>query len=211
MNGRFIALEGPDGSGKTTQLNLLAERLRDTGRDVLLTREPGGTSVGESVRQILLSPTSGEMTPLTELLLFMSARAELTARVIRPALEAGKIVLSDRFLLSSVAYQGAGGALGEETVQQVGRIATAGVLPHLSVVVDVPCEVSRERRDGRGRDDRMEAKGAAYHARVRQAFLDAAQRDPEHVCVIDGCRSVEAVAADVWSCVTDALESTHRT
>lgn len=185
----FLAFEGVDGAGKSTQVKLLAELLESQGREVLLCREPGGTELGEELRRILLV-TGGEMDPEVEVLLFMAARAQLCSKVIRPALEAGKVVISDRFLWSSVVYQGIVGGLGVEEVLSIGRVATRGLLPDLTVLVDLD---PADSHSGLDEADRMESRGLDFQRRVREGFLALADEFSESFALIDGGGSVEQV------------------
>ncbi len=185
----FLAFEGVDGAGKSTQVRLLAQHLEGQGREVLLCREPGGTELGEELRRILLV-TGGEMDSEVEVLLFMDARAQLCNKVIRPALEAGKVVISDRFLWSSVVYQGIVGGLGVEEVLSIGRVATRGLLPDLTVLVDLAPEDSHSGLD---EDDRMESRGLDFQRQVREGFLSLAEEFPDNFALIDGGGSVEQV------------------
>jgi dTMP kinase len=182
-HGVFIVLEGPDGGGKTTQAALLAEALRAEGRDPLVLREPGHTRLGEEIRQILLGHRDEEIDPRAETCLFMAARAQLTAEVVRPALAAGRVVLSDRFLLSTVVYQGYADGKFDPVIEQMGRWVTQGIDPALTIILDVRPDAARARRQRA--EDRMEAKGAAYHKRVREGYLAAARAHPERMAVID--------------------------
>jgi len=210
--GAFIVIEGPDGGGKTTHARELARALRAEGREVLLTREPGGTPLGERLRRLLLSVRRGERkneerTTLAELFLFMAARAELVETVIRPALDEGKIVVSDRFLPSSVVYQGVAGGLGAETVEEVGRLATGGLEPELTVILDLPAATGLARsRRGRGGADRIESRGAQYHEKVRRGFLRLARRcGSSGVLVVDTRRPEAEVRAAILARVRDVL------
>jgi dTMP kinase len=191
----FISIEGGDGTGKSTQIRLLCEWLHEGGRDVVLCRDPGTTRLGEAVRELLLHRNDLSMGRLSEMLLYMAARAQMTEEVIRPALEQGKTVLSDRYLLSNVVYQGHAGGLPIATLWEVGQVATGGLLPDLTLVLDVPLEVAAARMQRPL--DRMEQQGDAFHARVRQGFLDEAAKQPDHIDVIDATQSIEKVAADV--------------
>ena len=186
----FLAFEGADGAGKSTQVKLLAEHFERQGREVVICREPGGTELGEKLRGILLDPGSGDMGPEAEVLLFMAARAQLCSRVIRPALEAGKVVISDRFLWSSVVYQGIVGGLGVEAVLAIGRVATRGLLPDLTVLVDLAPEDSHSGLD---EDDRMESRGLDFQRQVREGFLSLAEEFSDNFALIDGGGSVEQV------------------
>jgi dTMP kinase len=193
--GLFLSLDGIDGTGKSTQCRLLADWLRERGRDVVACVDPGGTSVGQELRQIVLSRRH-ELTPECEALLFMASRAQLVHEVIRPALDRGKVVVSDRFLLSTVVYQGHAGGMDVGQLWQVGRLSTGGLEPDLTVVLDLPVEQAVQRRRERS-GDRMEDRPLEFHRRVRQGFLDEAARDPERRGVVDASPGVEAVQAEV--------------
>jgi dTMP kinase len=201
MSGRFVAVEGPDGSGKTTQAEQLADYLRGRGGEVLLVREPGGTRLGERVREVLLDPDLAELGVRSELMLFMACRAQLVEEVIRPALARGALVVSDRFLLSTQVYQGVVGGLPAGSIQAVAAAATGGLEPDLTLLLDVPAEVGLARL-GQARD-RLERKGVAFHRRVRQAYLDLAEE--ARALVIDGTQPLPAVIAAVRKAVDDAL------
>lgn len=205
--GAFIAVEGPDGAGKSTQAALLAARLRRAGWRVARVREPGGTPTGERVRRVLLDRRLARMCPWTELLLYMASRCQLVHERIAPALAAGRAVVADRFVLSSVVYQGLAGGLGSRPVLELARAAFGRWLPDLTVVVDVPAAegLARSRRRGR-RADRVEAKGLAYARKVRAGFLRAARAGLAGRCaVVDGRRPVGEVAARVWREVARVL------
>ena len=190
----FLAFEGADGAGKSTQVKLLAEHFERQGREVVICREPGGTELGEKLRGILLDPGSGDMGPEAEVLLFMAARAQLCSRVIRPALEAGKVVISDRFLWSSVVYQGIVGGLGIEEVLSIGRVATGGLLPELTFLIDLDPAVSHSSLD---EGDRMERRGLDFQREVREGFAGLAADFPDNFALIDGSGSVEQVHEQV--------------
>jgi len=197
--GRLIVLEGPEGAGKTTQLSLLASRLKLGGHGVLTLREPGGTTLGDAIRRILLDPAQ-EITPAAEALLFMASRAEIVRREIDPALDAGVMVLMDRFFLSTYAYQIAGRGLNETQIREANAIATGGRIPDLTVVIDVPAEHGMARATARGSQDRMESSGDAFHARVSAAFSTFATAEwqrghPEcgRIVKVDGTGSADAV------------------
>jgi len=193
----FVSLEGPDGVGKTTQAALLAERLRATGLEVVQCREPGGTELGERVRAVLLDPqvTMGDRA---EALLFSAARAEITQEVIAPALERGAWVVCDRFIDSSLVYQGIARGLGVEPIRDVSLFATGGVLPARTLVMH-----GVDRRDDE--PDRMEAAGADFHARVAAGFLELAALEPDRIRLVDARGAQDEVAGRIW----DALEGLH--
>jgi dTMP kinase len=193
--GIFVTFEGIDRSGKSTQARLLAEAL---GEEALPVREPGGTAVGERVRQ-LLKDTSITIGPAAEALLFAAARAELVAEVIRPALDDGKVVISDRFLDSSLAYQGAARGLGTEHVRRVNEFATGGLAPDLTVLLDLPPEAAAERAGVEV--DRFEEEGAGLQLSVRAAYEELAAAEPERWVRIDAARPAERVHADVLAAV----------
>lgn len=190
--GKLIVFEGPEGAGKTTQLKRLAERLSVLGLPCVAVREPGGTPVGDAIREILLDPER-EITNATEALLFMASRAELTAREIRPSLAKGNLVLVDRFFLSTYAYQVAGRGLPEDEVRAANKLATGGLVPDLTLLLDVSAREGLARADARGDRDRMEKSGADFHDRVGAAFrkfTDKTWQDSHTECgpitLIDG-------------------------
>jgi dTMP kinase len=188
--GVFISLDGLDGTGKSTQCRLLAEWLQSRGHTVRQCADPGGTVVGDKIRALLLD-RGQEMTVACEALLFMASRAQLTAEIIRPALDAGQMVVADRFLLANVVYQGHAGGLDPEQLWAIGRMATEGLEPALTLVLDLPVEAALARR--KGSDDRFESRAADYQARVRQGFLTEARRFPERVRVIAASQPIEVV------------------
>jgi dTMP kinase len=199
--GLFVTVEGIDGAGKTTQCARLARALEAQGREVVRLREPGGTQVGEQVRALLLEPGRQPLDPTCELLLFEAARAQLVGEVVRPALERGAAVVSDRFFDSTTAYQGAGRGLDARAVEAANALACSGTLPHRTVVLDLDAELAW-RRACAGGADRMEAEGVAFMERVRQGFLELAARDPERVRVVDAAGDPDTV----WRRLADAVE-----
>ena len=206
MRGLFLTFEGGDGSGKSTQAALLEEHLVGIGREVVRTREPGGTDLGVELREIVLH-RRGEMEPRAEALIYAAHRAHHIATLVRPALERGAIVLQDRYLDSSVAYQGAGRVLDATEIRDLSLWATGGLLPDVTVLLDLDETVGRERLDGaRTRYDRLEAEASDFHARVRSAYLELAAAEPERFLVLDGSRPVDELAAAIRDRVSDLLD-----
>jgi len=205
--GKLIVFEGIDGSGKTTQLNLLGEYLKNRGRRVFYTREPGGTKLGESIRDLLLNPEYGRLVPWAEALLYAAARAQLVSEVILPALAAGNLVLCDRYIDSTLAYQGYGRDMEIHLLKQVNEPATMGLIPDLVLLLDFCCETGKDRicRSGRG-TDRIEREAREFHLKVRSGYLDIAARDPGRYRVIDANRSIEQVHLDILKAVEGVLE-----
>jgi dTMP kinase len=193
VSGLFITLEGPEGAGKTTNREFLAERLRAAGRQVLLTREPGGTPLAERIRELLLTPSDEPMASDTELLLMFAARAQHLEQVIRPALAAGKVVLCDRFTDATYAYQGGGRGLSEERIAVLETFVQGDLRPDLTLVFDLPVEVGLARAAARGRLDRFEQEGREFFEAVRQAYLRRAARYPERYRVIDAGQPLDQV------------------
>lgn len=192
MRGTFITLEGADGCGKSTQAALLADCIAAGDREVVRLREPGGTAISEKIRSLVLDPANAEMAPECELLLFEAARAQLVREVIEPALERGAIVVCDRFYDSTYAYQAAGRALGTQTIHAANALGSCGVVPDLTLVLDMPTEAALARAT-RGGADRMEAEGIAFQERVRQGYLDLAAAEPARIRVIPADGTVENV------------------
>jgi dTMP kinase len=193
--GRFITFEGPDGSGKSTQIRLLGEYLSGKGLDIVYTREPGGTRIGEKIRNITLDPENTEMDPLTEAMLYASSRAQHVAEIIRPALEAGRTVLCDRYVDSSIAYQGYGRGLGE-TVACVNDIAVGDVKPDLTIFIDIP-PTSCFERIGQSGGDRMESEDISYHEAVYKGYLRLAIGHPDRIRRVDGLQEITSVRDDI--------------
>jgi dTMP kinase len=192
--GLFLSLDGIDGTGKSTQCRLLADWLRQRGREVTLCADPGGTNVGESIRQLLLH-RQGRLEMTCEALLFMASRAQLTAEVIRPALAAGHVVVSDRYTLANLVYQGFAGGLDMGLLTAASRLATGGLEPDLTLVLDMPVEAAAARRGRQA--DRLESRGPAYHERVRQGFCQAAREFPGRIHVVNASGSVPEVHAQI--------------
>jgi len=204
MRGLFISFEGPDGAGKTTQVACLARALEAAGRRVVCVREPGGTPLGEDIRAILLDGIYG-VAPVAEMFLYLAARAQLVAQEIRPALERGYTVVSDRYLDSTVAYQGFGRGLDLASLEAANRLATGGLVPDLTILLDLPVEVALERaQKGRARD-RLEGEALSFHRRVREGYLWLARQHPGRIRVVDARGSVAEVFEAVWRTVREAL------
>ncbi|MBX3311138.1 MAG: dTMP kinase [Cryobacterium sp.] len=203
--GLFITFEGGDGSGKSTQLSLLVSWLEQLGRTVVTTREPGGTPLGDELREIVLH-SRGHITPKSEALIYAADRAHHIATKVRPAIERGDIVVQDRYLDSSVAYQGVGRDLGADEIRRVSMWATDGLLPDLTVLLDLEETLGRERLDtARTRFDRLEAEEQEFHSRVRAAYLALAQAEPERFLVLDATRAREDLAGEIRSRVATLL------
>lgn len=194
MQGLFITFEGPDGCGKTTQMKLLAEYLEKKGEEVVLTREPGGKGLGEKVREILLN-YDGEVSDRCESFLFLADRAQNIDIIVNPAVKAGKIVLCDRHIDSTVAYQGYGRGLDIERINMLNNLATNGKKPDLTFVFDVDVETSM-KRVGKEKD-RMESAGIDFHNRVRQGYLELAKQEPNRIKVINATKSIEEIHDEV--------------
>ena len=203
--GAFISMEGPDGSGKSTQAALLAETLARWGFEVVRSREPGGSPVGEEIRKVLLSPESGEMAPETEALLFAASRSEHVRKVIRPAVAAGRVLLCDRFLDSSVAYQGGGRGLGVARVQRINAEAVEGSLPDMTVYLDIDHRDAMARRVKVDVPDRMEREDEAFHARVEAAYHQLIREDPARFVVVDANRDAETIGEETGRRVIERL------
>ena len=205
---RFFSLEGIDGSGKSTQIDMLIEALESEGYSVVKLREPGGAKISERIREILLDPGfKGVMADKTELLLYNAARAQVIAEIIQPALDAGNIVIADRFAWSTYAYQGYARGLGAEQVQRLTELTCDGCFPELTVVLDISVERGRARTAKRGEaPDRLEQEKADFFERVRKGYLAAAHDYPECVAAIDADREKEQVFADLYKLVKERLQ-----
>lgn len=201
--GLFLCLDGPDGGGKSTQVARLASWLRDLGREVVVCRDPGGTPLGERIRSILLDRSTIQPTLRAEMLLYMASRAQLVDEVIRPAVESGKIVLTDRFLLANVVYQGYGGGLPIADLWAIGRVATGGLMPDLTLLLDLPLAVAKARI-GAPRD-RMEDRPDEERARIRDGYLDAARTYPQPIVAIDADADPDVVLGRLKSEVERVL------
>ncbi|CAM2999130.1 thymidylate kinase [Ectopseudomonas mendocina] len=207
MTGLFITLEGPEGAGKSTNREYLAERLREQGVDVLLTREPGGTPLAERIRELLLDPSDEPMAADTELLLVFAARAQHLQQVIRPALAKGSVVLCDRFTDATYAYQGGGRGLSIERIAQLEQFVQAELRPDLTLIFDLPVEVGLARAAARGRLDRFEQEGRGFFEAVRQAYLQRAAQAPQRYRVLDAGQTLAQVQADIDALLPSLLEA----
>lgn len=210
MTGLFITIEGPDGAGKSSQATLLAERIRALGKAVVLTREPGGTRVGEGVRNVLLDLEGEGHTAVSDALLYNAARHHSVIEAIRPALERGEIVISDRYADSTLAYQGYGGGAPLDELRAIQRLTTGGLMPTRTVLIDVSVNAGLSRRrsgpaEGLNRFETSSLHGADFHQRVRDGYLQMAADDPARWRVVDGEADRDAVAAAVWAAVEDLL------
>jgi len=208
--GVFITVEGIEGSGKSTQGRLLADYLRGTGLPVTETREPGGTAIGETIRRILLSPSSNEISTETELLLILACRADHVARVIKPALERGEVVISDRYADATFAYQGFGRKVRLERIRGLNEVATGGLLPDLTLILDLDVDTGLarvEERSVHGDTDRFERETLEFHRRVREGYREVASREPDRVKVVDADDDIEAVHERILAIVTEFLET----
>jgi len=211
MNGKFITIEGIEGSGKSTVAEELSKTLKGSGYDVILTREPGGTRVSERIRELLLNPEYKELAPLSELFLYLSARAQLVFEVIRPSLKKGIIVVCDRFMDASVAYQGWARGLGEELVEELNSIAVSGVVPDMTFLLDLPVIEGfkrgplRRESGGVSKRDRLELEKREFHERVREGYLRIAGKHTSRIVVVDATMKLEEVMSVVYDTLAERL------
>ena len=211
MKGLFISLEGPEGSGKSTHAKRLIKRLEDEGREVIAVREPGGTATGEAIRNILQHDSTGEeIHPETETLLFAASRAQMVHSVIKPALTAGKCVVSDRFIDTTIAYQGYGRGFGVKTVANINEFAVCGTMPDLTILLDITVDAGfnriMERNKSFGKElDRMERAGKEFHEKVRNGYLEIAKLNPHRVKIIDSLQDIDSVSNNIWDSVKKKL------
>ncbi len=205
MKGLFVTLEGPEGAGKSTNREYLAERLRARGVDVVLTREPGGTPLAERIRELLLTPDDEPMAVDTELLLVFAARAQHLAQVIRPALERGAVVLCDRFTDATYAYQGGGRGLSIERIAQLEIFVQGELRPDLTLIFDLPVEIGLARAAARGRLDRFEQEGIRFFESVRRAYLDRAKAAPSRYRIIDAAQPLNTVQQDIQALIPELM------
>jgi dTMP kinase len=205
----FISFEGPDKASKSTQLKLLLKYLDEINLEYVFTREPGGTPVSERIREILLDPAHTSVSVITEALLFAASRSELVTNVIRPALESGKTVICDRFVDSSLVYQGFAGGLPVEFLSQINQMATGALKPHRTIVLDLPLDVARSRRESTAHD-RMERKDDWFHRQVREGYLELAKAEPRRVKVVDASADVDEVQKQIRELVQEVLPRRRR-
>ncbi|MCB4768309.1 dTMP kinase [Ancylobacter sp. Lp-2] len=207
VSGRFVTFEGGEGAGKSTQVRLLAERLRQAGLDVVTTREPGGSAGAEILRHVILSGAAKPLGPLAEATLFAAARADHLDATIRPALAAGRWVICDRFADSTRVYQGALGQVDAGLLRELEVVTVGETRPDLTLILDVPAEAGLSRAAARSgaAADRFESESLSFHQHLREAFIDLARAEPERCAVIDGLRDIEVVAADIWRVVGERL------
>jgi dTMP kinase len=201
----FITFEGPDGGGKTTQAHLLVDHLNALGHEVLLTREPGGTAIGEQIRRVLTDLANTPMHPRTEILLFSASRAQLVHEVIRPHLQSGGMVVSDRFFDATLAYQGYGHRLDLAALRSITSFATGGLVPDLTFLLDLPAEEGLMRRKKHGDWNRLDAYNLEFHTRVRQGYLELAAADPSRWIILDARKAPETLQAEVLQFVEARL------
>lgn len=212
-SGFFITFEGGEGAGKTTQLLILAERLRSEGRSVIETAEPGGTPIGAQIRRVLLDAANHEMSAIAELLLMFAARAQNVEQTILPALAAGSIVLCDRFTDSTLAYQGVARGLGADVVRKIGEIACRGLIPDLTIYLDIEPGIGLERarsrnaRGGKNPETRLDDQSVEFHEKVRAAFLDLARKEASRIHVVAAARDLQSVASGIWPLASALLET----
>lgn len=206
--GYFITLEGPDGSGKTTQAHLLRERLASLGYSVILTREPGGTQIGDQIRTVLHDKRNTEMTARAEILLYSASRAQHVAQIILPALIAGEVVISDRFADSTLAYQGYGRGLDLQSLYAITEFATRGLVPNLTLYLDIASELGLRRRRQSGEEwNRLDAEALDFHRRTRAGYLELAGVNPERWVVIDASQAVSHVQSTLFAITRSRIES----
>lgn len=204
--GLFISFEGGDGAGKSTQIKRLAERIENAGRDVVLTREPGGSDGAEIIRKLLVEGDKDRWSPLTEALLMNAARRDHLEKVILPALARGVVVITDRFADSTMAYQGIAGALGREKASLLRDLVVGPCSPDITIILDVPVELGLERAGDRcGNETRFESKGEAFQAAVRDAFLEIAKNEPDRCIVVDASQPIEETASAIWRAICDKV------
>ena len=205
MKGIFISMEGPDGSGKSTQIELLNKYLETVGYDIVITREPGGTKISEAIREIILNREYVNMSYMTEALLYAGARAQLVAEVIKPALEAGKAVISDRFVDSSAVYQGMARGLGIDRIYSLNEFALQGIMPDLTIHLDLPARVGIGRKKDQKELDRMEMEALDFHERVAEGYRTLAKNAPDRIYTIDATLDIETIHEEIVSKIKEIM------
>ena len=214
--GFFITFEGIEGCGKSTQVKLLAGMLKEGGNSCVVTREPGGTPIGTKIREILLNPDNAGMAPEAELLLYAADRVQHMRELIKPALDSGKIVVCDRFTDATMAYQGLGRGLDMALIRELNRIASLGIRPDLTLLLDCPAETGIERaldrnsRNGHAKDDRFEREVMAFHQKVRDGYLAIAKEEPERVKVVNAIKDIQSMHGEIWG-IVNAFLGNNRT
>ncbi len=208
MTGKFISFEGGDGSGKSTQINLLKEYLEAKGYEVVLSREPGGTDIGEKIREIILDVENKEMTDEAEALLYAAARAQHVGQLVMPALKEGKVVILDRFIDSSLVYQGMARGLGVDEVRSINEFGTKKLLPDLSFYLDLHAEVGLDRKKEQAKLDRLETAGLSFHEKVRDGYLSLADGEKERFVVLDASESIEEIQDKIRESIDRVLIQT---
>jgi len=203
----FITLEGPEGSGKSTQIKRLAKRLESMGYPVITTREPGGTPIGDQIRQVLVRMENKELHPRTEILLFLAARAQLVEQLIKPALQDGKIILCDRYGDSTLAYQGYGHGLDLEKLRQMLGFATDRLMPDLTILLDLDVKAGLMRKKAEDEWNRLDAYEVMFHERVRKGYLQLASEEPERWRIVDASQDIDTVQEDLTRIILEALEN----
>ncbi|WP_026477248.1 dTMP kinase [Alkaliphilus transvaalensis] len=206
MKGFLITIEGMDGAGKTTQIRFIKEFFEKLNHKVLITREPGGTIIGEKIREVVLDKEHQEMAFTTEALLYAASRAQLVNQVILPALERGEIVICDRFIDSSLVYQGKGRGLGYDKIKEINDFATQGLSPHLTILLNIDPQEGLKRIVSRGKEDRLELEKIHFHKQVHAAYMDLAGMYPERIHVIDACKSIELIQSEIQYLLENLLK-----
>lgn len=209
MTGLFITFEGPEGSGKSTQVRLLSRYFTEQGKNFITSREPGGTYLADALREILLDKKTGEISAKAELLLLQTARADHVEKIIKPAIDGGQVVICDRFTDSSIAYQGGGRGIDPQTIAELNSFSTGDIQPDITFILDVPPEIGLERARGYGKKelDRLESEDIDFHIRVRETFLALAKKYPERYLVLSGTESVASIQEKIINKVEEALKA----
>lgn len=205
MEGLFITIEGGDGSGKTTQIDLLMQYFDDHGYEVLLTREPGGTVISEKIREIILDKNHMEMADMTEALLYAASRAQHVQEFIIPNVNKGKVVICDRYVDSSVVYQGYARGLGIDTVEQINHYATLGLTPNLTILLDLPPEIGLARKKSQRALDRLELAADSFHLKVTEGYRILAKRHPDRILSIDATQSIDSIHQEIIKAIKDKM------